>query len=104
MNLATILTEIKDENLTRGMLEQYEQKLTHLYATYMLAIASLEKAKALFFLAQGQEHPELPDVKIKRIWGGRDEGIDLTTKKIEVKAIAKMLSSIKSRIYQTPNY
>ena len=66
--------------------------------------ANLERvgktSKALFFLAQGQEHPELPDVKIKRIWNGRDEGIELTTKKIEVKAIGKMLSSVKARIYQ----
>lgn len=100
MNLTEILKEVREENLSRAQLEKYEMTLSSLYADYQMSIAAGEKAKALFFLAQGQEHPELPDIRIKRIWNGRDEGIDLMTKKIEVKAIAKMLSSVKARIYQ----
>jgi len=104
MNLADLFLEIKDERLSRGALESYEQRLAHLYGEYMLRIATLKKAEALFFYAKEQQNPELPDIKIKRIWKASDEGIDLTQKEIEVKAISKILSSIRSRIYQTPNY
>ena len=104
MNLHEVLTAVREENLSRGQLEDYEQKFTALYSDYMMKIAGLQKAESLYFYSMEQQHPELPDVKIKRAWRATDDGIELRQKEVEVKVIAKNLSSIKSRIYQTPNY
>lgn len=103
-DLASILTEIRDETLTRDRLEKYEQSLSALYATYMIRIATLKKARAMFFYAKEQEHPELPDIKIRRIWEAGDDGLELIQKEAEVKAVARMASSIRSRIYQSVGY
>jgi hypothetical protein len=102
--LSDTLLAIKESSLSRGQLEQYEQMFTGLYSDYMMRVATLQKAESLYFGAMEQEHPELPDVKIKRMWRITDEGLELRQKETEVKVIAKNLSSIKSRIFQTPNY
>lgn len=101
MNLRDLLTEIKEENLTRDRLEAYEQQLSVLYAEMMMSIATLKKSRALYFYAKEQEHPELPDVKIKRVWDATDEGLSLIENEANVKAVSRMLGSIKSRIYQS---
>lgn len=100
MTLKDTLTAIRESNLSRGQLEQFEQDLTALYSDYMLTIAKLQKAESLYFYSMEQSHPELPDVKIKRAWRATDDGLELRQKEIEVKVIAKNLSAIKSRIYQ----
>ena len=104
MTLTEVLKSVREENLSRAMLELYEQMFTGLYSDYMMRVATLQKAESLYFGAMEQEHPELPDVKIKRMWRITDEGLELRQKETEVKVIAKNLSSIKSRIFQTPNY
>ena len=101
MNLQEILTAIKDENLSRGQLENYEMILANLYGEYQMRIAALKKAEALYFYAKEQEHPELPDVKIKRVWRATDDGLELIQRELEVKAIGEMHSSVRSRIYQS---
>lgn len=101
MTLTDLLQEIKEEHLTRERLEAYEQQLSVLYSEYMIRIATLKKSRALYFYAKEQEHPELPDVKIKRIWDAQDDGLELIQREAEVKAVSRMLGSIKSRIYQS---
>jgi hypothetical protein len=101
MSLLETLQAIREENLSRGQLEGYEQHLTALYSDYMMRIATLQKAESLYFYSMEQSHPELPDVKIKRAWRATDDGVELRQKEVEVKVIAKNLSSIKSRIYQS---
>jgi hypothetical protein len=100
MSLFDLFSAIKEENLTRDRLEAYEQQLSVLYAEYMLRIATLKKSRAMYFYAKEVEHPELPDVKIRRLFEVTDEGQELIQKEAEVKAVSRMLSSIKSRIYQ----
>ena len=104
MTFQEILQAVRESNLSRADLERYEQTLTALFSEYMMRIATLQKAESLYFYSMEQSHPELPDVKIKRAWRATDEGLELRHKEIEVKVIAKNLSSIKSRIFQTPNY
>ena len=99
MNLITILREIKDENLTREALEKYEQMLAGLYAEYMMEIGSLKKERALYFLER--QKPDVSDVSIRRIWDAIPNGQRLIELEAHVKAVSKMLGSIKSRIYQT---
>ena len=101
MTLQEILSKVREERLSRADLESFEQHLTALYSEVMLRIATLQKAESLYFYAKEVEHPELPDIKIKRLWRASDEGIELRQREVEVKVIAKNLSSIKSRIYQS---
>lgn len=104
MNLIDILKEIKDENLTREALERYDKHLTALYSEYMLRNAELEKEEGFFYDRMKEQHPEMSDIAITRKWRVSDEGIEFRRKEREIKVINKNLSSIKSRIYQTPNY
>ena len=101
MNLTETFQAIKEERLDRTALEKYEQELSAVYADMMVEIGRLKKARALYFYSMEQEHPELPDIKIRRVWDATDDGMKLIQYENEVKAVAKMLSSIKSRIYQT---
>lgn len=99
MNLLGILQEIKEQNLSKGQLETLEQRLSALYAEYQLEIADLKKERALYFLER--QKPEVSDVSIRRLWDAGTNGQRLIECEHSVKAVAKMLSSIKSRIFQT---
>lgn len=101
-NLAEILRAIKYEHLGRAELEKYEQSLASLYAEMMIEIGSLKKSRALYFLER--QRPETTDISIRRIWDATQDGQQLIENEANVKAVGKMLSSIKSRIYQSPNY
>lgn len=98
MSLLNIIKEIKDENLTRGALEQYEQRLASLYAEMMVEIGELKKERALYFLER--QKPDVSDVSIRRLWDAIPDGQRLIELEANVKAVSRMLSSIKSRIYQ----
>ncbi len=100
--LAELFREIKDEHLGRAQLESYEQKLASLYAEYMMEIGTLKKERALYFLER--QKPDVTDVSIRRVWDAIPSGQKLIEYEANVKAVSRMLSSIKSRIYQTPNY
>lgn len=102
MNIAEIFREIKDEKLGRAQLEKYEQQLAALYAEMMMEIGSLKKERALFFLER--QRPETTDVSIRRLWDAAPNGQKLIELEANVKAVSRMLSSVKSRIYQTANY
>lgn len=101
MNLTELFSKIKEESLSRGQLEQYEQDLASVYAEMMMKIATLKKSRALYLYTKGQEHAELPAVKIKIIWDATDEGLSLIELESQVKAVSRILSSVKSRIYQS---
>ena len=98
MNLLETLRIIADENLSREALERYEQKLAGLYAEYMMEIGSLKKERALYFLER--QKPDVSDVSIRRIWDAIPNGQRLIELEANVKAVSRVLSSIKSRIYQ----
>ena len=102
MNLTEIFTSIREEKLGRTQLEMYEQKLAGIYADYMIEIGSLKKERALYFLER--QRPEVTDISIRRQWDAEPSGQRLIEWECNVKAISKMLSSVKSRIYQTANY
>lgn len=99
--LATLLNEVKEQNLTKTQLEAYHTDLTNLYGQMMLEVATLEKAEALYFLENKKdaEGKERTDISIKRMWRGTDKGQRLIELKSFEKAITKVLSSLKNRIY-----
>lgn len=102
MTLTELLTAVKESNLSKGQLEEYEMRLASLYGDYMTRIGELKKSRALYFLANERdpEGQKLPDVKVKRIYEGTPDGQELLGLESDVKAVSRVLSSIKSRIYQ----
>mgnify|MGYP001610302895 FL=1 len=99
MNLTDLFREIKDEHLGRQALEKYEQQLASLYAEMMVEIGSLKKERALYFLER--QRPEVTDISIRRQWDAIPDGQRLIELEANVKAVARMSSSIRSRIYQS---
>lgn len=99
MELTDLFQAVKDEKLGRADLEMYEQKLAGLYAEMMMEIGSLKKERALYFLER--QRPETTDVSIRRLWDAIPNGQRLIELEANVKAVSRMLSSIKSRIYQS---
>jgi len=97
MNLIDLFTEIEDERLSRAQLEAYEQKLASLKGRYQLRKAELLKAKGLFKKRLG----DVPNTKKEDEWDSSDEGQELIDVKGNIDAISPILSSIKSRIYQS---
>jgi len=99
MNLTEIFKGIREDKLNRSDLEMYEQKLAGIYSDYMLEIGSLKKERALYFLER--QRPEITDISIRRLWDASQNGQRLIELEANVKAVARMSSSIKSRIYQS---
>ena len=97
--LLDTLQAVKEKDLPEAKLEEYSDTLTSLYADMMIEIATLKKSRAIYFYTKEQEHPEMPDVKIKRVWDATDEGQELIKLEHYVKATSKVLSSIKSRLF-----
>lgn len=102
MTLPEILKAVRESNLSKGQLESYEQHLAALYADLMVRIGELKKSRALYFLANEKdaEGKKMPDVKVKRIYEGTPEGQELIESEANVKAVSRVLSSLRSRIYQ----
>jgi len=98
MNLAEILKSIKEQNLSKGKLEEYEQDLASLYATMMMRIGELKKEKAIYILER--TNPETPDIKNKRLWEAGTKGQELIELEANVKAASQMMRSVRARIYQ----
>ena len=99
MNLTEIFTSIREEKLGRTQLEMFEQKLAGIYADYMIEIGSLKKQRALYFLER--QRPEITDISIRRQWDAIPDGQRLIELEANVKAVARMSSSVRSRIYQS---
>lgn len=98
MNLSEILSKVREERLSRADLEMYEQTLANLYATMMVRIGELKKERALYFLER--QRPEVTDISIRRLWDAIPLGQELIGLECDVKAVARMASSVRSRIYQ----
>lgn len=97
--LTQLFREIRESNLSRGALESYEQQLSYIYSETMLRVGELKKERALFILER--TNPETPDIKIKRLFDANTLGQELIEKEASVKAVSRMLSSVRSRIYQS---
>lgn len=99
MNLKELIIAVKEENLSKGQLEEYEMKLASIYAEMMMRIGELKKERALYFLER--QRPDVSDVSIRRVFDATGDGQELIELEANVKAVSRILSSIKSRIYQS---
>lgn len=96
MDIKTIITEIKESNLTKDRLEEYSSMLDILQAELELELAEVEKAEALFLADCGEKTRAGATTK----WDASDLGQKEITLKRHLRAISKLASSVKTRIYQ----
>lgn len=103
--LLDLLQAVKDKNLSKEALEEYHTDLTNLYVSICVEMADREKEEAVFFLKNkgsiqtDKGIKDRSDVEIKRMWRGTESGQRLIELKAYDKAVTKVLSSIKNRIY-----
>lgn len=95
MKLKELLLKVNEKQLSKEQIEAYRDELANLFALMQLELADLRKAKAIYFI----EKREKTDVATERNWAVTKEG----QREIELshycKAVEKILSSLKSRLY-----
>lgn len=96
MTLPEIINSIKEGNLTKYQLEEYSSMLDVLSAEYELALAELEKSEALFLADCGEKTRAGATTK----WEASEMGQKEILLKRQLRAIGKLASSVKTRIYQ----
>lgn len=96
MTLKEIILAVKEKNLTKTQLELYRDDLANVAALIQLEMADLEKREAMYFINNKKE----TDIATKRAWRAQTEGQRLIELSHYYKAAEKILSSLKSRLYQ----
>jgi len=95
MELRTLITQVKEKNLTKEQLENYADELSSLYAEMTLEVADLEKEEAIFM-----ESFEATVARAKVVWKATPKGQRLIVLKRYLLATKEMLNSLKSRTYR----
>lgn len=96
MDIKTIITGIKEQNLDKFQLENYASMLDVLQAEMELELAEIEKAHALF-LAKSEEKSR---AGAERIFDATELGQKEIELKRQLRSVSKLASSVKTRIYQ----
>ena len=96
MDIKTLITEIKEANLTKDKLEEYSSMLDILCAEYELELADVEKAEAMYLANCEEKTRSGATTK----WEATELGLKEITLKRQLRAISKLASSVKTRIYQ----
>jgi hypothetical protein len=96
--LTDLLTAVKDENLTLEQIERYRDELVHLHSAMQIELADCEKAEAVYFTDPSKEGAS--DISIKRSWKSTERGQRQILLNRYVKAVAKEIDSLKSRVYR----
>jgi len=97
--LLQLLEAVKDQNLTKTQLEKYRDELVHLHSAMQLELAGHEKTGAVFIYQKKLAVPESSDIQIKREWKATTEGLREIELNRFIKAVAKEIDSLKSRLY-----
>ena len=97
MKLIELLNAVKDQKLDKEELEKYRDSLASLFAEMQIEIADLEKLEAKYFIANREDKKS--DISIKREWRVTEEGQRLIVLNRYVKAVSKVIDSLKSRLY-----
>jgi hypothetical protein len=96
MQIKTLINEIKESNLTKDELEKYSSMLDILSAEIELELADVEKAGALFLANCGEKTRAGATTK----WDASELGQKEIELKKSLRAVNKLTSSVKTRIYQ----
>ena len=95
-SITELINNIKEGNLTKFQLEEYSSMLDVLCAEYELELAEVEKAEALFLAECGEKTRAGATTK----WDASEQGQKEILLKRQLRAISKLSSSVKTRIYQ----
>jgi hypothetical protein len=97
MQLIELIKAVKEEKLRLQQLEDYHTQLSNLFADLQLEMADLEKEEAMFMY---KKLPETSVAQRKLEWKATREGQRLIVLKRYGLAVAKLLTSLKSRSYK----
>ncbi len=99
--LTQLIEKVKEEGLTKDILEQYHTEITYLDNLMRMELAPLEKLEALYFEAHRLDlmGEKQTDVAIKRQWRAKDEGQRQIELNHYLKITPKLLQSIRTRLY-----
>lgn len=95
MTLKELLLKVQEKSLTREQLEEYRDNVSNLYSLMQIELADVRKEKALYWL----DHPGKTDIGTERKWQVSKSGLREIELTHYIKATEKLLSSLKSRIY-----
>ncbi len=95
MTLIELIKSIREDKLTKQQLEDYHTYLSTLYAEMADRLGDLEKAEAIF-MASCEEKTR---ARAEIIWNGTAEGLEEIGLKRKIKAVEKLGSSVKHRIF-----
>lgn len=117
-----LIEKVNEKNLTKDQLEAYHSDIVHVYGLFQEEIADIRKTKAVYFMDEKYDYDGEPkalpgnggnggsgreskyiikrsDKDIERMWAITEKG----QREIEVshwiKAVEKLLSSLKVRMY-----
>lgn len=96
MDIRTLAKEVREANLSSQKLEEYYTDLTSLYAEMTMNLADLEKLEAVYL----NECEEKTRAGAERKWYASPDGQKQIELKHSTRAIEKLASSIKNRIYK----
>lgn len=101
MKLLDLLNAVKDQKLSKEQIEAYRDEMASLYADMQIEIAELEKEEAIYFIAnkKDEDGKSKSDTDIRRMWRVTTGGQRLILLNRYVKAVSKVLDSLKSRLY-----
>ena len=95
LTLREVIDAVRDEKLSKDQLEKYRDQLSYLAADMQFRMADLKKAEAKYFIDKQED----TDVATKRKWRVTEAGQELLELSHHYKAAEKILSSLKSRLY-----
>lgn len=96
ITIQDIISKVKEGDLTKYELEEYASMLDVLQAEYELQLADIEKAEAMFLANCGEKTRAGAVTK----WEASEQGQKGIELKRQLRAISKLASSVKTRIYQ----
>jgi hypothetical protein len=94
--LQEMMTVVKEPGLSKEQLESYYSDLSNLKARLNQDFAQLKKEEAMF-LVNRNEGESVASVKIR--WNGTEAGQKKIGIEWDIKTIATLLDSVKTRIY-----
>lgn len=96
MKIQELINEIKESNLTKDKLEDYSSMLDILSAELEIELADIEKAEAMYLADCGEKTRAGATTK----WEASELGQKGIFLKRQLRAVSKLASSVKTRIYQ----
>ena len=95
MKLLELIKAVNEKNLTKEQLEAYRDEMSSLFAQMQFELAEVRKAKAVYFIENKLE----TDKGTERAWQATKEGLREIELSHYSKGTEKLLSSLKSRLY-----